>query len=282
MQQVWKSALDSASDSLLRFLRELEPIGPGPTSDSASGDAFRLVDDMVRLLCRISLSKPLIVLMDDLHRMDPSSLRLIEYALRLEAPARLLIVGTFRPGEATAAAFRTVLSQAASASSSIPFELPPLKEFEVAQLIEFESGQPPGAAYRQHVFERSEGNPFCVVELVRQTKQLADSGLGSAATSVPAGVWSMIATRLGRLPAECLNRLQAASVLGREFELHELAVMLDADYRAVLGSLQPALDARILESASGDKQLAFAHILIRDGLYAELPLVRRNELHLAA
>ena len=121
----WKRALESASDALLRLLQEVKSVAPHPMATNFSNDAFLLVDDMVRLLCRISLSRPLVVVLDDLHRMDPSSLRLVEYALHLNEPAQLLIIGTFRAHEATGAAIHAVLAAAAKTASSITFELAP-------------------------------------------------------------------------------------------------------------------------------------------------------------
>jgi hypothetical protein len=159
----------------------------------------------------------------------------------------------------------------------------------VAKLVGVHAGDAVSPELRQLVYEATEGNPFFVVEVLRD---LAESGaittadrepeLGNAAgrLTVPDSVKDLIRHRVARLGHETNRVLGTASVLGREFELDVLQHLSELDEDGLVDALDAALRARVIEEV-GDSagRHTFSHALIRDTLYGDLTATRRALLH---
>ena len=122
---------------------------------------------------------------------------------------------------------------------------------------------------------RTEGNPFFLIEYARL---LHDEG---SLDAVPAAVSDVLGRRLAGQPEDTMTALRAAAVLGREVPLPTLAAVLDRDDDAVLDLLDPALAAGLLVEDGVDR-FRFSHALIRDAVYATLPVSRAARLHARA
>lgn len=139
-------------------------------------------------------------------------------------------------------------------------------------LLAATAGSAPDDRTAGEVCRRTGGNPLFVRELGRL---LAARGQWDA-TAVPEGVRAVLRRRLARVSQDCQTLLGAAAVLGVEFELEPLRAIGEPD-TDVLGLLDEAIGARlVLPRGTG---YAFSHALVRDVLYAGLPLTRRGELH---
>ena len=139
------------------------------------------------------------------------------------------------------------------------------------------------------LFDRSEGNPLFIEELLRHLRETdalheRDGELTSAVSldevELPAAIEEMIVHRLAFLSEECNRVLAAASVIGREFQLEALGRATQMEPDALVESLEEALRAGVLlESRDVEDRYAFAHPLVRETLYHGLTATRRARLH---
>lgn len=255
------------------------------TEASDTDSRFRLFDEVADALRRAAEPDGLLIVIDDLHWADVPSLRLLQVLASAVARSRLLVVGLYRrtevhPRDEVAAVIGAVLRE--PAASSLP--LSGLAPSEVASLIrQTLPAAPDGKLTRQTlpatpddaliaaVERRAEGNPLFAVELARYA---AIAG----AADLPASVRGVIADRLGRLKPASREALRAAAVLGREFSAGQLATITREPVARAVEDVADAVAAELVTSA-GALLFRFAHVLVREVAYAELPAAARQELH---
>ncbi|MEV6474463.1 AAA family ATPase [Streptomyces sp. NPDC051657] len=269
-------------------------VGPGPdgapgggpgaeTGTSPPGDgspegaeAFGLFDAVTTALVTVSQSRPLVVVLDDLHSADPASLRLLEFAAQHAWFERLLLIGTYRDVEVEAPGHplqQLILPLASRATATLT--LTGLGRDEVGALMTVTTGREPTPRLVDEVHRRTGGNPF----FVEQTARLWHSG--SPVSTIPPGVREAVRRRLALLPEPVVSLLTSAALLGREFGRQVLAVVHGAPVPHVDRLLEPAVVARVVVPRPSG-QYAFAHDLLRETLYASLDDTEARERHAAA
>ena len=219
------------------------------------------------------------LVLDDLHWSDQSSLLLLEFLAREIQPSSLLVLGTYRDVEVSRHhPLSQTLGSLIREQRFLRVQLSGLAEPEVAQLIQRDPivNLPPGLSAAIH--QRTEGNPLFVTEIIRMLPGEALEKGQDFFTSIPEGVRDAIGRRLNQLSEGCNQVLTTASVIGREFELRQLAPLVeDVSEDRLLEVLEEALGARVIEElpqALGRYQ--FTHALIQETLSEELTLTRRG------
>ncbi|WP_169982862.1 AAA family ATPase [Microbispora sp. H10836] len=254
----WAAAEEAGGAGLAALL------GESPGGDAAEG--FRLYDAVTSALVAVSQSRPLVVVLEDLHWADTASLRLLEFAAQHTWFERVLLVGTYRDVEVEAAdhPLRPLVLPLAARATTVT--LTGLERDEVGALMARAAGRDPSADLVAEVHRRTGGNPF----FVEQTARLWRSG-GSVTTIAP-GVRDTLLRRLSLLPAPVVDLLVTAAVLGREFHRQVLAAVAAAPVLHVERLLDQAVAARLVvaKGASGGEVFAFAHDLVRQTLYESL------------
>jgi hypothetical protein len=235
-----------------------------PASNAA--DRFFLFDAVTRHLVAAA-TKPIVILLEDLHAADESSLHLLAFLAGQLRTVPILVVGTYRDVEArltpTAGA---VLDRIARDARVIrPTRL---SQDDVRELARGLDAEAIAAVYR-----RSEGNPLFVVELLRVLP-------GRGATGVPASVRTAIREHLTGLPPELRPVLETAAVIGREVQATVVAEICRRPNVEVEDELARAVELGVLVER-GAGRIAFAHGLIAEMLHDDLPAARRRDLHLA-
>ncbi len=135
---------------------------------------------MLRLLL------PLVLILDDLHWADTPSLLLLQFLAREVAAMRVVVVGTYRDVELPVShPFRHMLGAVAREPVVSSLLLHGLSEQAVAQFMESTTGVPPTAAMVTAVYQRTEGNPFFLTEVIRL---LATEGVHTALGNVQAAL----------------------------------------------------------------------------------------------
>ena len=124
----------------------------------------------------------------------------------------------------------------------------------------------PAGALGRAVFEKSEGNPFYMVELSRQ---LSDAGHADpSALQLPFAALELVRQRVARLDDGARGVLSCAAVIGRSFELSVLQAMSARGPSALMASLDDALASRSVVAAPDSRTaFAFGHDLLRAALY---------------
>ncbi|WP_370541994.1 AAA family ATPase [Amycolatopsis sp. FDAARGOS 1241] len=159
------------------------------------GDVFRLHDAVTSALVTLAHDRPVVVVLDDLHWADPSSLRLLDFAARHTWFEQLLLIGTYRDVEVDASdhpLHPLVLPLVAKATTVTLTGLAPA---EVAELMVRTAGTDPGVELAADVHRRTGGNPF----FVEQTARLWRSS--SPVSAVAPGVADALRRRLSLLPS---------------------------------------------------------------------------------
>jgi len=271
--------MDAESESTLK---DLLPQALQNRMHAAFADLIRAVAD----------ARPLVLVWEDLHWADHSSLGLIETLLALTEDLPLFLVLVFRPNEEGRAWEWHQKIAAQMGERYRVLELNPLTQADSALLVEnlLKIENMPEAT-RQLILNKSEGNPFFLEELLRS---LIDTGMvlleGNRAVAthaisqleVPDTLQGVIAARIDRLPSEDKYTLQTASVIGRVFQQVVLGYLLqrqraDVPLEAALSELQQ----RELIRWRGDLEYIFKHAITRDVTYNSLLIMRRKELHRA-
>ncbi|MGH7803518.1 MAG: ATP-binding protein, partial [Candidatus Binatia bacterium] len=251
-----------------------------PPSDNAR---FYLFDAISALLAGASATRPIFLVLDDLHESDLASLLLLKFLAREIATSRILLVGCHRDRYAGAdPQVAELLADVARESRPLP--LRGLNQHEIAGWIERTCGFAPESSLSATIRETTDGNPFFVREIVRQLRAggLPRAGDALGAFEVPAGVHHLVRRMIATVPEETRRALEAAAVIGREFSLTVFAAAAGLPLDASRKALEPAVRAGLVSFDSKQARSAtFVHGLIRESLYASLPHEERCRFHRA-
>jgi class 3 adenylate cyclase/tetratricopeptide (TPR) repeat protein len=221
---------------------------------------------MVEWLIAVSADRPLVVLTEDLHWLDPSSTELLErMALAIESRP-VLMIQTSRP--------ELVPPLAVDHLTVITLER--LVSDEVEELVARIAPDHASPAQLARVVERAGGVPLYVEEVLRAS---TDDEL-ELGTAVPPTLRDALAARLDRL-GDAKGIAQTASVLGMEFDLATLAAIADAADDLVQLRLEQLVDQEVtaVTGRGASAVYRFTHALLQETAYASLLRARRQELH---
>jgi class 3 adenylate cyclase len=281
--------LGARGPELARIVPDIAELLGIEVEEADTGDThgqFRLFDAVAGFLADASRARPLVVVLEDLHWADASSLELLRFTGRQLADTGLLVVGTFRDVELGQSAARSaVLDELSRSDRSRVIRVEGLGAADVADVIETTTGVRPSEALARTVWERTEGNPFYVGEIVRllAAEGALDRQVSELPVSLPEGIRAAVDYRLERLSGDSLEVLRAAAVAGREFEPAAIELATGGDAERVAGALGEALDAHIVsaDATAGEERLSFCHAIVRETLYTEIEPAERTQLHAA-
>jgi len=142
----------------------------------------------------------------------------------------------------------------------------------------------------ESIAEETQGNPFFVEEITSHLEDegafdgdgrwISDTPIGDY--GIPEGVREVIGRRIEHLGEDVVATLEAASVIGPTFSIDVAGAIAGLDEREIDAVADAAMNARVIDEGDGADEFAFAHALLRQTLYDELPTRRRTRLHRAA
>lgn len=241
-------------------------------AESRPHGSFLLRRAVVDYLSEISVSTPLALVLDDLHRADPDTLSLL-VALARESSPRMRIVAAYRPDETNSELDETIGSLAAQSPTRLP--LGGLSAEHSAALVEHVSGRVPDDHTMRTLDERTQGNPFYLRE---SALLLGSEGDVVATSEVPEGVRDVLRRRFARLPELTVVMLRLTAMFGREAELDIVLEAAELDTDTALDALDVAVVAGLIDD-SNPERIRFTHVLVRDTLYSDMTLLRRRRWH---
>ena len=237
-----------------------------------------LAEQLLALVAEQCAVRPIILVVDDLQWADQASVTLWGRLARSARQVPLLLVGTMRPvpQREDLLALRRVADDAAR------LQLTGLTGAAVADLVAaLAGGRPDGSLLR--LADGAAGNPLYVTELVAALARgssltVTEAGAAElAGGSAPGSLSAAIADRLGFVAGPVREVLRAAALLGMDFAVPDLAIVLGRSVPDLIPAVDEACAAGVLaESGHG---LGFRHPLIRAALYDEMPAPVRAAWH---
>ncbi|GAB1640717.1 ATP-binding protein [Krasilnikovia sp. MM14-A1259] len=266
------------------------PAGPG--ADDSAVQRFRSMRALRRALETLADPAGLVLLLDDVHWADPSSVDLLEFLLRRPPVARVLLAVAYRPAQVPA---RLAAALTAGQSHVHRLRLAPLREPDVRALL----GAGADTVRVRQLHRLSGGNPLYLEALRRADLAPGRDGPADAAATVPEADGEAVDDLIGEpeLPPEVRAALMsdlaavgeldravaaAAAVCGYEIEPALLAAVAQLPADATLRSIDALTGRYVLQPVPGAGRFRFRHPLIRQVVYASTPAGWRLGAHARA
>ncbi len=251
----------------------------------------RMLREMTTALEELAASSPIVLVLEDLHWTDPSTIDLLTSIATRTASAQLMILATYRPSE---------LGGSGHPLSRIQQELVmhgqcrvlPLSFLSQDDIREYlaDGGAEPDAdeMLTASLHRRTNGNPLfvsCVVdELVRSGGMDAER----VGRVVPATLQNMFEHQSDQLSEAERELVDAAAVEGEMFSTASIAAALNRDQAALESTCESLVKRHVLlkraapvrfPDGAESTRYSFLHVLCRDALYRRLPPMRQARLH---
>jgi DNA-binding SARP family transcriptional activator len=239
---------------------------------------LRTYDAMARLVAGAGHRQPLLLVIEDVHWADASSLRALAHLVSVsDAPVLVLVTRRTAAGPRSDALVAALA--ALTRAGALRIRLDGLAAGDVTTLLGRHVGGA-GPELGAVVAERTGGNPLFVIEFGRLLRAAGVTDPERAArVPAPDGVADVLRVRLGGLPEPARELLAVAAVAGRDIDPALIAAASGATAADVLDALDTADAAGLVRAADG--RGTFAHALVRETLYGDLAAARRTRLHAA-
>ncbi|MEX2194220.1 MAG: AAA family ATPase [Thermoleophilaceae bacterium] len=247
---------------------------------SPGGDRlFAVMHGLYWLCVNLGATRPLQICVDDVHWADDQSVQWLAYLARRLAGVPAIVLLAARVDESTPAS--AALTAIAAEPVAHVMEPRPLSADATARLVAEVTGVAPVAEVAAAIHERSAGNPFVLRELAAS---LAQSGVEvdrpedaeRVAGLLPGTVARNVLARVARLPEPAVALVQAVAVLGNDVQLVDAARLAELPDRVAADAMDDLVATGILV---GGTPLRFAHPLMREAIYQDLPTGRRLYEH---
>ena len=287
---------DSAAEvaRLVPGLRDRFSDIPSPIELAPEQRQRYLYNAMLDFTRRLSGTVPCVILLDDLHWADESSMSLLEHIAPNISDLPLLYVVTYRDVTADIGPpFRRALTNLGRLSNTSNIALKQLTIDDIAALLARLGRPNPPDSLVEIIFGESGGNALFVQSVYQS---LAEQGLlfdedgewrtdiSRADLVVPNDIRLIIEQRVDRLDTETRRLLAMAAILGQRFEPDVLEEALEADDEQVLDGIEEAEAANLIfpSSSQGESRYEFSHALVRQSLLDMTTPLRRERMHLKA
>ena len=290
-----RTMLGEQAPELARLLPKLKSILSElpPPLDLPPAQARRhLFNCFFDFAARISSQQPTLMILEDLHWADDSTLSLLDHLTQRLSELPLMVIGTYRDAELNVIRpLAKTLEDLLRGRLATRVRLKGLPRDEVGAMLNSLSGKSPPAAVVAEIFAETEGNPFFVEELFRHLEEenrLYDSlgqfraNLKIGELDAPPTVRLVVGRRLARLSDLTQKMLATAAVIGRFFSFEILQASSDADADSILECVEEAEKAGLVFSVadSPKARFEFSHELIRQAVLGGMSAARRQRLHL--
>jgi class 3 adenylate cyclase len=265
---------------------------PEPAQDPAQAK-LRLFEAVVTLLTSASEHQPLLIVTDDIHWADESTRELLDHLSRRLTALPALLVVTYRADELHRRhPLAPVVQSWRRSGLAETVKLEALPPAGVAEMIRAMFDAPEVEAdFRNLMFQRSEGNPFVLEEMLKEAIERGDIFRTAGGwerkplhdLDIPDTVRDTILLRLERLDPLHATILQAAAALGRVFDHRTLLAVSDAGAEAVNAAVEAAVGQQLIEEhPEARESYRWRHALTQEAIYGDMVLPRRQQLHARA
>jgi DNA-binding CsgD family transcriptional regulator len=278
---------------LTRLLPDLAAFYPGSTDLRGSDPAQEKRDlfyAVAGFITRLAAAQPLLLIVEDLHSADESSLDLLLYIVRRVAGEPMAVLLTYRVDE-VGPGLAHFLAQLDRERLALRLPLEPLSMPEVAAMLQatLDLPRPAPVAVLQTFHTLTEGNPFFVEEVLRSlaARSGSVSQLGQALDGAAFGgpqalrilsIQDGVLRRAESLSVNARQMLTLAAIAGRRFDFVLLQELTGLDEAGLVSVIKEAIGAQLVVEESPEI-FAFRHELTRQAILADLLARERRALH---
>jgi DNA-binding SARP family transcriptional activator len=242
-----------------------------PHADGADA-RLRLFAEVVAVLEHVSRDAPVVLLLEDLHWADCSTLDLVAYVAHAVQERSVLVVATYRSDAvAPEHALHRLGAGLRRARATVMVELGPLRREEIEALVAASVDERLSPELTTAVCARAEGNPFFATELA------AAAARGEHELS-PA-LHDLLLADIARLDADTRWLLRVVAAAGRDVPYELLTAVMEHSEQAIVHALREAVDHHVLVADQPSRSYRFRHALFAEAVYATLLPGEREELH---
>lgn len=259
----------SALGDRAALLDQMVVSAQGAADDLSLHTSFALFDTIDTFLAGVSLEQPLVLVLDDLHAADPTSLHLLEFIARQGSRSRTLLIVTLRPAEIGDVP-RGEEAVSAVAREGDLLEIAGLAEGDVEALARSLNDRLDDDLVAA-LPTITRGNPLLVREL---TRAATAPGVGHLS---PLTFGNAIHRRASA--AGVLELLRVAATIGRRVPFDLLFELTDTEGEDGRRDLTRVAAEGLIVMDPQAEEFTFSHDLVRSSLYDEIPLERRERLH---
>ncbi len=304
IQQALQKGALNLPDVILADLVELSPslrarytqLAPNQPLDSTSGQ-HRLFESVVALFSSLAERAPVLLVLEDVHWADASTLSLLRHLARRarSAQMRLLIVLTYRESELeNAHCLREALPEFNRERLAARIKLGRYDRQQTRRLLTIMFQEEIDPAFAEAIFKETDGNLFFIEEicraLIEQGKLTHQHGRWQWSDlkdlELPQSVRLATQSRLNSLPANTQDVLRLAAIIGREFSFDILHAACELEEDLLVEALETAEHAQLITESraeqtngSSKEHFAFVHGLIVTTLRGSVSGLRRHRLH---
>jgi tetratricopeptide (TPR) repeat protein len=270
-----ETATAAEEEALLADLLSLPAVGLPELSLSPQRRKERTFDALIRQTEQLAAQRPLLMLFEDAHWADPSTLELMDLAISRLHERRVLVVMTFGPE------FQAPWTGQAGVTLIALSRLEHAEAAQLAAQITLDQVLPPALLTR--IVAQADGVPLFIEEL---TKAVLESRAPVAsdvlAVGVPETLQASLMARLDRLPV-AKQVAQVGAVIGREFGYELIRAVSDIAETTLADGLEQLVASGLVfrRGEPPDARYVFKHALVQDAAYETLLRARRAALHAA-
>jgi DNA-binding CsgD family transcriptional regulator/tetratricopeptide (TPR) repeat protein len=256
------------------LMEALRPLGDhrqlDPRTAKSQLDVF---EETLALLSERAIDEPLLLVLEDVHWADTSTLDLVVFLAHNLDDRPVLLLATYRGDELESTErMRRLADGVRRSGSGVVLELGPLENEELRALIAARAESALSSATREAIATRSEGNPFFAEELLAVA---SDAGGGQ----LPGGLRELFLQRVIGLDDPTQSLLRVAAAAGRDVAYPLLSAVAERPERDVRASLRQAVEQGVLVPDQASGNFRFRHALLAEAIYATILPGEREELH---
>ncbi|HKT03486.1 MAG TPA: AAA family ATPase [Rugosimonospora sp.] len=241
----------------------------------------RVFAAVLSLLGRLGEDHPVVLIIEDLHWADPSTLDLLAYLAHARTHDRLLLLGSYRTTDlAPRHPLRRLVAELDFARKVELLEVSRFGRRELKQFLGAATGSHVDHELVERTYELSDGNPFFVEELLA-SGVLARQAADGAPVTLPQSLRDVVLSRFELLSGDAREVMRVAATAGRQVSHGLLTAVCEIPERRMLDALRECVENQMLVADSADDTYVFRHALLREVVHQDLLPGERIRLHAA-
>ena len=264
----------------------LSHLTPTPDPDPKQ-EKRHLFQALAQTITELAQNHPLIIVIEDLHWCDSTSLEFLLLLARRIPLQPILFLITYR-GEETTPELTHFLAELDRERLGTEFALKRMSPQEVDAMLRtiLNLNSPVSKEFLDIIFPLTEGNPFFIEEILKALSAGGDISYVDGTWDrkeinqlrIPRTIQDAVQRRTQQLEEGTLQALTLASVMGRRFDFRLLQELLDVEEADLMAMLKQLIAAQLVVEETAD-HFAFRHALTREAIYTTLLLRERQTLH---